>query len=728
MYGKDVSLFCLAYIIGLLIASGIHQYWLTILIFALITGALAWKFASYHQWWGLRSRSFLVIIIMASLAFISFDLRFPTPNSNDVSKIIPPEANGINATVIGKVLNSPTLNRAGKLRFWLATEAVKQESEKQKVTGKLYITIPASLGKGVDPNSQIEVSGYLYQPQIPKNPGQFDFSQYLSRNGAFAGLSSKELKVLSEDSWGFWRLRDRVVNVHKTALLSPKGELISSMVLGRKAVDLPYPIQEQFLQAGLAHILAASGFHVSLLLGLVLGITQRFKVSLRFFIGVGILFLYVGLTGLQPSILRASLMGIAGLLGLLTERKVNATRSLLVIATILLLINPLWIIDLGFQFSFLATLGLIVTLPPLLKQLDFLPPTIASLIAVPIAVFPWVFPLQLFYLGTVATYSIILNILVTPLAVILILGGMLSGFLGLLIPELGSAIAQLLAHPTQWLILIVSGFNQLPGSYILFGKIALWQLLAMGSIIVYIWQFKPRINQGKVAIFVAIAIITLPLAYQQLTFQQVTVFATDKPLIIFLQNRGQTTLINCGDPNTIRYTILPFLQQQGIQKIDYAIALSEENEWHNLLKNIRVKTLFNSRLTQPEISKLSNVESVIQKPFTSLKIKDFSLTMIDSVLSINLKKQQWGVLQHPTQRVSNFPKLSKKVDVLLWEGKELSDSWLEQLKPQSAIAITDQISQKLEETIKQKGMEFYFTSKHGAIQWTPNKNLTTFLN
>ncbi|MFP3786658.1 ComEC/Rec2 family competence protein, partial [Burkholderia sp. SIMBA_024] len=88
-----------------------------------------------------------------------------------------------------------------------------------------------------------------------------------------------------------------------------------------------------------------------------------------------------------------------------------------------------------------------------------------------IAIFPWIFPLQLFHFGTVATYSILLNVLVTPLAIFLILGGMISGFTGLLIPDLGSAIAQLLFYPTQLLITIVSGFNQLPGSYLLFGKL-----------------------------------------------------------------------------------------------------------------------------------------------------------------------------------------------------------------------------------------------------------------
>lgn len=732
MYGKDVPLFCLAYIAGLLLASGIEQYWLTILIFGLILGGLAWKFSYHHQWWGLRSRSCFIIILITVIAFISFYLRFPTPTGNDISKIIPSEANGINVTVIGKVLNSPTLNRAGKLRFWLATAAVKQETEKQRVTGKLYATIPVGLEKDVYSGAKIEVTGYLYQPQTPNNPGQFNFSEYLSHHGAFAGISGRELKVINQASWGFWRLRDRVVNVHQQGLESPKSELISSMVLGRKAVNLPYSIQDQFLRAGLAHILAASGFHVSLLLGFVLGITQRFKVSLQLAVGIGILVLYVGLTGLQPSILRASLMGVAGLLGLLTERKVNSTRSLLIIATILLLINPLWIIDLGFQFSFLATLGLIVTLPILLEWLDFIPPTIASLIAVPIAVYPWVIPLQLFHLGTVATYSILLNILVTPLAVILILGGMLSGFIGLLIPDLGSAIAQLLFYPTQWLMTIISGFNQLPGSYLLFGKLALWQLLAVSSIVIFIWQFSQGYKYWKLALVGAVILIIVPISYKQLTSRQVTVFATEKPIIL-IQNYGKTTLINCGDEDIIRYTVLPFLQQEGIQNIDYAIALSSQNSWQSLLDHISLNHFFYNPILEPELSNQGMLRVISQQRISlntiiiqqrGLKIKKVN----PMFLKLTVGKQNWGLLSYPTQSPPTFNNELRGIDLLLWQGKEIATSWLEELKPNSAIAVANQISQDLEPIIKQQAINFYLTGENGAIQWTPQGGLKTWLN
>jgi competence protein ComEC len=731
MYAKEIPLFCFAYIIGLLIASGFEQYGLTITLTIFMGGAILLKVAPIDNGWGLQWRTGLAVSLVAIIAFCSFSIRSPKLVGSDISQIIPEGENGIVVTVKGKILDAPTLNRSGQLRFWLRVEAVKDQIGQQ--TGKLYTTVPATLEEQLNAGSSIEVTGYLYQPSPPKNPGQFDFGNYLKENGAFAGISGREVTVIKENNWGFWQLRDRIVKVHQQALGSPQGELVSSTVLGRKAVNLPYAIQDQFLKAGLAHFLAASGFHVSLLLGVILGVTQPFKVSLRFALGLGVLMLYVGLTGLQPSILRASLMGVAGLLGLLTERKVNSTRSLLVIATLLLLINPLWVTDLGFQFSFLATLGLIITLPVLLEKWDFLPPTLASLIAVPIAVFPWVFPLQLFHFGTVATYSILLNVIVTPFAVFIILGGMISGFVGLIIPSLGSAIALLLSPFVQGLMALVSGFNQLPGSYLLFGKVALWQLIGVYGLIIFVWQFPKGKQLWQGVTLVAIALMILPIINQKLSLRQMTVFATDQPAVILIQNRGHITLINCGEEATIRYTLVPFLQQEGIQTINTAIALDPQNQWQVLSQVVDLKQLFYSPLLENEIQEKSNANFTSKQAISAHTnlVNQQNLNIKQStpmLLTLNWDQKQWGILQHPRHSLPTVTADVNQIDILLWQGQGISQSWLEAVGLESAIAVTNQVSEELQASLTQKEIDFYVTGQNGAIQWTPRRGLKTMLD
>jgi ComEC/Rec2-related protein len=131
-------------------------------------------------------------------------------------------------------------------------------------------------------------------------------------------------------------------------------------------------------------------------LGIILAITQKFSPKVRFSLGLLTLLIYLGLTGISPSVLRATLMGLAVLISLLTERQTKPLSVLLIVAILLLIVNPAWIFDIGFQLSFLATLGLLVTVPPLMERLNWMPPFFASLIAVPLAAMIWTLPLQLY--------------------------------------------------------------------------------------------------------------------------------------------------------------------------------------------------------------------------------------------------------------------------------------------------------------------------------------------
>ena len=230
---------------------------------------------------------------------------------------------------------------------------------------------------------------------------------------------------------------------------SPNGQLVSSMVLGRRAVDLPAQIRNLFVVGGLAHILAASGFHVSLLLGVILRFTQFVDEKKQLTIGVVVLLFYVGLTGCSPSVIRAVLMGIAILIAKASQAKIRPLGALLFVAVLILLVNPLWIWDLGFQLSFLATFGLVFSLPAIIKKLDWLPPTIATAIAVPLAATLWVLPLIIYTFSKVSTYSIFVNILTTPLIAVISLGGMLVSAIALVNISLGAAFAWLLKYPVS---------------------------------------------------------------------------------------------------------------------------------------------------------------------------------------------------------------------------------------------------------------------------------------
>ena len=722
----DWIVLCLAYIIGLLFSSAIafsttgntlQQYGMVAIaiIGLLVIGARTSE----------TRRIWIGAAIVAVLAVIYFQLRIPQPNDNDLSYQITASESKL-VTISGRVLTEPILNNSQRLKFLLQATAIDRQ---ERVSGKLYATVPLLQGTGLYPGQKIDLRGILYLPQPANNPGDFDFKQYLARQGIFAGISGLEVvsRTQTELVWGWWKIRRRIVQSQVRGLSSPVGQLVSSMVLGRKAVDLPSEIRDRFIEAGLAHVLAASGFHVSLLLGIILKLTNRLAAKPRLIVGTGTLIVYLGLTGIQASVFRACLMGTAVLIALAMETKVKPLGSLLLAATIILLYDPLFIGDLGFQLSFLATFGLIVTVPGLQAKLDWLPPTITTLVAVPLAASIWVLPLLSYTFNTVATYSIVVNILCTPLITIVSLGGMISAIAALIFPALGSAIASALFYPAVLLMAVVEFFTNLPGSTWAIGQISLVVLAIIYGLMILVWLNKWWGKRWWLVLWLTIALILSTIVFSSNRLQ-VTVLAAHKSQIVVVQDRGEVILINSGQNNQAKYTVLPFLARQGINQIDYAIALDEGSnskiEWSEISKRVKIKHLVRASDTSYLIDyKIDNLP-----PTTEITTDSVRLNINEKLATIKLQiaDRTWLIIGQafepenfpPQQAIAQYIKqhnLASQRPIVVGSDN-LKSTWLELLQPQLAIA---SISNR-DFLTKQKLSQIELRDPAaGTIRWTP---------
>ena len=752
--------------------------------------------------------------LLAFLASVYFAVRSPQPAINDISKLIPAGGNTqeVAVTVRGRVVSTPRLTRSGRSQFWLDTDLVSEINGgeggvvvNREVSGKLYVTVPLLQATGLYADNTIAVVGSLYKPQPPSNPGAFDFQAYLAREGAFVGLKGRQIdwkrenaiadvNRLNNKTAAFWDakgmrpskiqgMRQRIVRSQLSQLNVPEGPLISAIALGKQAVDLPYNIRDSFVQAGLAHAIAASGTQVSMVLALVLALTRRFSKQLQFSFGVGALFLLVGLTGFEASVCRAALMGFGTLFALVLSREVKPLALLLTAATILLLVNPLWIWDLGFQLSFLATLGLIVTTPPLMAKLDWMPPAIASIVVVPIAASVWVLPLLLYVFSVVSPYSILVNIIAAPLLWILSIGGMVSALAGLIFGPAGSVLAQLLDYPAKGLIAIAQYFSQLPGNSVAVGQVSVFQLIALYSLICWVWiggkqkstppcppqestprggKFKKK-KKGKSRVFVlptfsdawilplavmmGIAIVVLPAWHVQASLFQVTLLATSNEPVLVIQDRGKVALINSGDENTVRFTVLPFLQQQGVNSVNFAIAthghLGLSGGWGKLLERLPIKTFYDNNAPK-QIHRASDREfmTAVQSrqgvyfPLETNSKVDLGSTQLQfvnaeiPVVELLVGNRTWLLLGDMTPEAQK--KLAatgtlKPAQVLWWSGKALTAELLGAVGPQVAIASADEIDPETVAQLRQNKTQIFWTGRDGALQWTPAGGFKTTL-
>ncbi|WP_298906761.1 ComEC/Rec2 family competence protein [uncultured Nostoc sp.] len=701
-------------------------------------------------------RIWLAAGLVGLLATLYFQWRVPQPGAKDISQFVPP-GNSSNqeqlVIVRGEVASNPRLTRSQRGQFWLeATQLDEVKNEKgsagvpKGVTGKLYVTVPILQATGLYPSQQIAVTGILYKPKAASNPGGFDFQKFLKQEGTFAGLIGRQINVLDQEhKWGWWQIRERIVRSQVRWLGIPEGPLVSAMVLGSKAVDLPYDMRDLFVQAGLAHALAASGFQTSLILSVILQLTRRAKKATQFTLGFLALIIFLSLTGFQPAVLRAVIMGFAALIGLLLKRKVKQLGSLLLAATLLLVFNPLWIWDLGFQLSFLATLGLVVTVPALVNRLAWLPPAIAALIAVPLAATLWTLPIQLFVFGVVPSYSLLLNVVSTPLISIISIGGIISALVALIWTEAGSFLAGVLHYPTDWLIKLVEFFSKLPGNSVAVGSISTWQLLAIYVLIILVWLVPWWQRRWWFANVIAIALVFIPLWHSTNTLFRITVLESGTEPIIVVQDRGTVTVINSGDEGTGRFTILPFLQQQGVNQINWAIATdfqgNESNAWLELLQRLPIKNFSEyspkpenflaTQAIQQELQKYqgayqplavgqtvetgSIVAQLIneQLPILRLQILDQNWLLVGNIKSKEIQKLvKNGSLPHPQ---------------VLWCAPQSLKDLVIALKPEVAIATSGNFDLKALSELNQTQTKLFFTGRDGAIQWTPNGQFEAFI-
>lgn len=737
---------CLAYGVGLLLSGltigpvhiGAFSFSASGLIVASATFAFA--YCAPHSWrLGWPVRTWCCLAMVGGLATVYIALRTPVPAAQDISTYVE-RAQAIAPThmVSGHVVDEPRLNRGLKGRFRLRAERLQVKDATGNltfqipVTGNLYVTAPLLQTTGLHAGAWVTAQGQLYRPQTALNPGGFDFRAHLAGQHTYAGLVADTLRFSAVPGWGLWQIRQRIMQTQVKALGSPLGQLVSAMALGRKAVDLPFDIQDLFSRVGLAHTIAASGFHVSLLLGTVLMLVRTCAGRVQLMVGLGVLGGYVTLTGLQPSVVRAALMGVAALIGLASERKVKPVGALLLAVTLMLLVRPDWIWDIGFQLSVAATFGLIVMVPLLATALDWLPVTLASLIAVPLAATLWTLPLILYHFNVISGPSIALNAVATPVVTVVSLGGIGSSALALVSPAMGALAAGLIKRPVQLLLWLAQTSSQLPGSAIALGQISIWQLVGLYSILAVSlarcrWPQVRRAAPVWGLTFGFLALLLAPIGWRYLRQQQVTVLAAGNELVWVLQDHGHTTLVNSGSEKAAFYTVQPFLRQAGINQIEAAIApiLADDYPagWQTLLPQTPIRSLYGTGDTVPlatfagtyhplQVGHSQSVNGAMVQP----------LGTENPILRLTAAQQSWLLL--PPLPVSLQAHLAKagsvlQSHVLVWHGDELSDALLAAVQPEVAICYGRALPEFTERALVQAGITPYWTDRDGAIAWSP---------
>jgi len=289
--------------------------------------------------------------------------------------------------------------------------------------------------------------------------GEPVYVSYLARRGILSRMAYPRITTLG---WGFgnplvallYRARESAHEFIKNQMPLQESSLLSGILLGIDQ-EIPGYLESAYRTTGTVHIIAISGFNIALITGLVIRLFRRiFKPVWAGILAISAILFYTLLVGAEPSVIRAAIMGSLSIPAYYLGRRIIGINSLTVAAAVMLLLNPLLLWDLGFQLSYLATLGLMVLADPVLwsiqvwmegrfteKANETAMPfcvLLVSTLCAQFAVSPVVFGLS----SDLLPYSLAANLIILPLQPPLMMIGGAAVLLYFLFPSMGALIAR----------------------------------------------------------------------------------------------------------------------------------------------------------------------------------------------------------------------------------------------------------------------------------------------
>ena len=277
---------------------------------------------------------------------------------------------------------------------------------------------------------------------------EFDYRAYLARKGVRTWMSRPDRIERLDTNQGnsFWAnlyaIKDALRRADQRIMPSPESALLNGILIGDDN-EIPQNIQEAFRRTGTSHIVAISGFNVSIVIALVVPALGRLLNKRRAaLVAIPAILLYVLLVGGSASVVRAGVMAILALIGQLLWRRGFTLNTLCAAAFIMLLLDPQTLFDAGFQLSFMATLGLVLYSDKLEGAVQRglarkLPSEraqkwaglLSGLVLVTLAAQITTLPLLLSNFKQLSLVTLLANVLVLPLQpAAMILGGIASAF------------------------------------------------------------------------------------------------------------------------------------------------------------------------------------------------------------------------------------------------------------------------------------------------------------
>ncbi|WHY84784.1 DNA internalization-related competence protein ComEC/Rec2 [Neobacillus novalis] len=707
-------------------------------------------------------------LFVAMIIFVTF-LLLAGQTELDNKSVIPETTTDFyiqfteNPKIDGDLLQIQATEKQFKEKL-LVRYKIKSEAEQVSLKSKSFY------------NCSCQVSGTMKKPAIAKNPNGFNYREYLASKDIYWIVEIPAMKQLRF-------LGIRYLEAHFPIEIA---SLSAALIFGDRSMLDPVLLGD-FQKTGIVHLLAISGLHVSLLVGMVFYLGIRIGLTRQLMMNFLLLILpvYVILTGASPSVIRAVLMIYLVLLTVKwkSKRKLLPIDAISLAFMIFLFFSQKVIFDIGFQLSFSVSLVIIFSAPIILRRFQN---NGARILATSVTAQLAALPLLFYHFFEMSMMGIAANMLYIPLFSFVYLPGLYILF-----------IVQILFGNTPLFLLtifekIINLSNHLIGylahfSFAAFvpGRPNIIQLIIYIVIILaifYIWEAKVYPKRKTHLIYLVVFLLSFQPVWNWLNpFGEVTMIDVgqgDSSLIHLPHGRG-TYLIDTGGtlafgeeewkqrskPYEVgRDVVVPFLKGKGITKIDKLILTHGDMDHiggtFSILKELRVKQILMPSVVAPSETEIRIIQEAERRKIPVIKVsagdqwksaggyfnilspeKNFSGERNSG--SIVLVAQVGGVTwffggdldQEGEMKISKqYPNLS--IDVLKagHHGSKTSsaEAFIKQIKPSTALISAGETNryghphQEVLDRLKETNTTIYRTDLQGAITFRFFRNNGTF--
>jgi competence protein ComEC len=597
---------CMAWLAGIALASPLGLP----LASALVSGSLLLLFA----------------FTVRKLRTVFLCLAFFLLGCARLSAAQPRQGPGFLGTYVGSsaefevVLEEDPIPRQSGFRVRARVERILLEDgrELRNLEGAVLVEFRvAPAEKRLQYGNRLLLSGLLQPP--PEVQG-FDYAGYLARQGVYGILSDPAIRSVTEERSnpvlsGLHAFRRRALETLRALFPEPEGSLLAGILLGEES-SIPAALQDAFSRTGTSHIVAISGFNISIVAGLFLTLTKRLPRKIPgWLIAVLGISLYTVLVGAAASVVRSAVMGGMAILARRLGRRSHGLTSLAFAGAAMTAANPWTLWDIGFQLSFAATAGLILYADPLQNGMERLllgriskekaraaASFAGELMLMTLAAQITTLPVLMFYFNSFSFSAFLVNPLVLSIQPMVMIAGGSALLLGMLWLPAGRALAWAGWAPTAYTIRVVEWggslsrlwwpIAQIPPVWIaayyaaLFGGTA---LAALGKLPPPEWGKNLAAKASAVALpaLAAAAFLAWGAYFKQPDGRlHLTVLPAGGEALLLRSPAGGTVLIDAGGDANLVVSGLGKLLGFGSQRLDWVVVGSAAADRTSALSEI----------------------------------------------------------------------------------------------------------------------------------------------